>query len=210
MATRHPIPSNPRFIDLTGKVFGRWTVLYYAGRSTNSLWFCKCECGAETVVAGPHLMRGKSIGCRRCSGVAVVTHGMSKSPEFGSWRALIERCTNPGNRAYARYGGRGIRVCDRWKQSFEAFYKDMGPRPSPQHSIDRIDSNGDYEPTNCRWATQSQQMRNTRRSRHLTFDGLSMSIPDWADKLGMSVKTLRSRLDAGWSIERALTSPVNS
>lgn len=151
--------------DLTGQTFGRWTAL---SRATNAddgsiRWNCRCSCGTERVVVGHVLRRGESCGCGCLRGNAG-THGMTHTPEYRCWIAMKQRCTNPKNRAWNGYGGRGIRVCIRWKQ-FEHFLEDMGRRPTVIHSLDRIDVNGNYEPANCRWATPSEQQRNKRPLR---------------------------------------------
>ena len=129
-------------------------------------------------------------------------------PEYPIWKQMRRRCSIPTHPKYHLYGARGIRVCDRWNDSFVAFYADMGPRPSPAHSIDRIDNNGHYTANNCRWATRQQQGRNTRRNRLLTLDGRTMCVQDWSDETGIHTRTIRTRLDRGWSIERALTTPA--
>ncbi|HEY9737554.1 MAG TPA: hypothetical protein V6D06_14770 [Trichocoleus sp.] len=121
---------------------------------------------------------------------------------------MKSRCHNPNNAAYDRYGGRGIVVCDRWRESFENFYADMGPRPSEQHSIDRINNDGNYEPGNCRWATDKQQSRNTRRNRLLTYNGETLFLDEWAERLSISKHTLQTRLWRGWSVEEAFETPI--
>lgn len=115
---------------------------------------------------------------------------------------MITRCSNP---RHPEYGGRGITVCERWSTSYEAFLEDMGPRPSTDHSLDRIDVNGNYEPSNCRWATRSEQARNTRTSVYVEHAGLRLTLPDWAERLGVPTARLRNRLDAGWPLDRVLT-----
>jgi hypothetical protein len=171
MAESHSIPTNPRFIDITGRTFGKWAVLGYAGaRGPTHYWNARCGCGAEREVAGESLKRGLSTCCRRCARRVpmkpVVSHGMSESITYRSWKAMIQRCHNPNAQHYAYYGGRGITVCDRWRLSFADFLADMGERPSLLQSIDRYpDNDGGYEPGNCRWATRTQQQRNTRRSK---------------------------------------------
>lgn len=131
-----------------------------------------------------------------------------ESAEYRSWRAMKNRCTNPNNAAYPRYGGRGIAVCARW-DSFENFLFDMGRRPSPKHSIDRINNDGDYEPGNCRWATSSQQNSNYSRNRWLTLDGETRLLSEWSVQTGIPETTIAARIDAyGWPIEAALQTPV--
>lgn len=135
------------------------------------------------------------------------THGMTGSPEFSSWRSMIKRCTNESHDSYQRYGGRGIVVCDRWLESFACFYADMGPRPSIRHSIEREDSNGNYEPGNCRWATPTEQCRNRCNNRLVELNGKIMTVTEAADLVGICRNTIYSRLYHGWSIEKAISKP---
>lgn len=157
--------------DLTSMKFHRLTVLERAAQEEKGpvKWLCRCDCGAELVTTSHEITRGrtKSCGCYRSDQFVKMNtkHGMYKSPEYNSWDAMIQRCRNPLGKKYHHYGGRGITVCERWLNSFDDFYADMGPKPTPKHSIDRIDNDGNYEPGNCRWATQSEQNFNTRRSR---------------------------------------------
>lgn len=171
MAEAHPIPKNPRFINIIGRRFGKWCVLSYAGaRGPTQYFVCRCKCGIEKEVAGESLKRGLSTCCRRCAFRVpmrpVIKHGLCDSIEYNSWKAMMQRCHNKANKDYPYYGRRGIKVCDRWRRSFQVFLNDMGKRPSIAYTIDRFpDVDGNYEPGNCRWATHMQQMRNTRRNK---------------------------------------------
>lgn len=129
------------------------------------------------------------------------------SPEYRVWASMVQRCTNPARRSYDRYGGRGIRVCVAWVASFETFLRDVGPRPSLKHTLDRIDNNGHYEPGNVRWATSQQQRDNASNTHVIAFRGETRTRAEWARHLGIPYFTLRNRLDSGWSIEDALTRP---
>lgn len=139
-------------------------------------------------------------------GMAIGEHG-NRHPLYAIWARMIRRCENPREAHYACYGGRGIRVCERWRKNVAAFLEDMGPRPSPAHSLDRIDVNGHYEPGNCRWATMREQQRNRRSNRMLTFRGETRCIVEWAELAGISATMLSSRLNRGWDPERALVEP---
>ena len=139
------------------------------------------------------------------SAVERTTHGMSKTSEHRCWLEMQQRCYNDKREDYHRYGGRGIVVCDGWLKSFDNFYVDMGRKPSPEHSIDRRDVNGNYEPSNCRWATVHEQSRNKRGNRLLTFGNETKCLTDWAHIIGIDRRTLAARIDKlGWSIDRAL------
>lgn len=138
-------------------------------------------------------------------------HGLSYVPEYNVWRNMRKRCGSPRNDNYPRYGGRGITVCARWLHSFSNFYKDMGPRPSNKHQIDRIDSSGNYEPANCRWVTIDIQSRNRRiknTCRRLTLNGVTKTVQEWSTCTGIGRQRIDERLRDGWSVEKALTLPV--
>lgn len=203
---------------LTGCQFGRWTVFERANTAEKGRqkYRCRCNCGAERVLVANELLRGKthSCGClARELSAARATHGHTRggniTPEYRAWARLIQRCSNPALRCYQNYGGRGINVCVRWQepngQGFLNFLADMGERPSPEHSIDRIDNNGGYSPENCRWATRVEQQRNRRTTIRITFQGQSLTLKEWAAKLGIKYTTLHARLITGWRIERMLT-----
>jgi hypothetical protein len=137
------------------------------------------------------------------------THGRTKSPEYGSWRAIVTRCTKPTAQQFRDYGGRGITICDRWRASFEDFLADMGERPGPGYSVEREDNDGPYSPDNCRWATAKEQVRNRRNTHFLTLNGVTKSLQEWAEELGISARTLYTRIFAyGWPVERALVEQV--
>lgn len=143
----------------------------------------------------------ESCGCqqRRLQSASHIKHGMHESPEYYTWEAMKQRCDNSKHKAYGRYGGRGIKVCPRW-QTFENFFEDMGQRPSPQHSLDRIDNNGDYCPENCRWADRKTQSRNKRNNRILTINGISRNIVEWSEQPeAAKYETICSRIRVGWS-----------
>jgi hypothetical protein len=156
--------------NLTGQRFGRLAVLQEAGaRHGNRYWRCECDCGGETTVRTKSLRNGDTNSCG-CLWLEIIkasnaTHRLTETPEYRAWRAAKDRCYNPNTWNFHNYGGRGISMCDRWRNSFEAFYADMGPRPSAQHSIDRINNDGNYEPDNCRWSTRKEQRAN-RRDNH--------------------------------------------
>jgi len=161
-------------IDLTGKQFGRWTVIEFHGIKNKSsyLWLCQCECGERKLVGSGHLMHNRSKGCKECKKKNYIgekqnnfKHGKSDSLEYKIWQAMKNRCTNKNVDSYVNYGGRGIKVCERWLNSFENFYADMGPRPGKEYSIDRINNDDNYEPNNCRWATKKEQQNNRRNSK---------------------------------------------
>lgn len=137
-----------------------------------------------------------------------VTHGDTiggkVAPEYITWSAMIARCYNPKNSSYARYGALGITVCDQWRNSYKAFLGDMGRRPSPYHSIDRIDSKGNYEPSNCRWATDAEQVRNRSQILNLSIDGVTRCAADWAEIVGISRYTIYTRLQRGFTAKEAV------
>ncbi len=212
---------NVKTDDLTGKKFGLLTAL----RRVPNLkfpryvyWECQCDCGNLYSVIGWSLKdkqkKGKIAHCGclhkeldkprldACS-----THGMSKSREFKTWNDMKNRCSLPSLKNYKNYGGRGISVCDRWRRSFENFYEDMGPKPHGL-TLERINTNGNYEPGNCKWADADTQANNKRTSRLIEFRGETKTMTQWAQQMGLSSITVQGRLTRGWSPERALTKPA--
>ena len=196
--------------DLSGKPFGRLVAQRYVG---GSRWECLCVCGSITLVTTRYLINGTSTscGCRKRDSTLPntyqPTHGLSHHPIYQRWRHMLSRCYCPSHEAYHYYGGRGIRVCERWRHSVANFYADMGD-PPPGMTLDRIDTNKHYEPGNCRWATPKQQARNRRSNRLLTFNGETFPLSVWAEKLNIKWATLEARLRKGQSVEDALTTPV--
>lgn len=181
----------------------------HRGKYGQQFWLFKCDCGNKKVIAVEDVKRGttKSCGCMRRELLkeSATTHGMKKTPEYDAWGHMKQRCLNKKNKYYKNYGARGIKVCSRWRNSFENFFEDMGKRPKGT-SIDRIDNNGNYEPNNCRWTSWKQQNNNKRSSHLLTFGGKTMTIAQWASELGINRHTLYARINnLGWSVERALT-----
>ena len=205
--------------DLLGKRFGRLVVIEHIGRIANKrgrahFWRCICDCGQEKVLCGADLRIGDTTSCgcldkenrARRAGSRTRTHGKTKTPEHYVWDSMIQRCRNPKRKDYSRYGAIGITVCDRWS-SFSAFLEDMGPRPSPNHSIERNDYSKPYEPSNCRWATRVEQARNTSANVRVTIDGTTKCLTEWCEVLGMRFGTVQSRRARGWTTEAALTTP---
>lgn len=198
-------------IDLTGQKFNRLTVLYLNGiKSDRAKWVCRCDCGKIShPITGKNLKNGntKSCGCLHLEKLKerLTTHGKSKAPEYIVYNNMKKRCFNHKDKRYNRYGGRGIKICDRWLESFENFYSDMGSRPTPKHSIDRINNDGDYCPENCKWATIIEQNSHTNQTRLLTYNGETHHLAEWARITGLTYKTISMRIDRGWDIEKAIT-----
>lgn len=194
-----------------GDTFGRWTVLQPSGDvSQFRRALCQCSCGIQRMVSERNLRDGRSqnCGCERMAAMAGsnTKHGKWKSSEYKVWSAMKARC----NKKHKNYGARGIFVCERWASNFAAFYADMGSRPSTRHTIERINNDGNYEPSNCRWATYAEQGRNKRSNVNITYNGETKTIADWSTTIGIDFSTLHYRLvRGGWPIARALTEPTN-
>jgi hypothetical protein len=203
-----------KVIDLTGQTFGFLTVLRRDGTKYSfAAWLVRCVCGTEKTLPGNAFRLGGTLSCgckkTQLNRIRRQTHGMSGAPTHTSWLAMKSRCYRRTDRFFRLYGGRGIRVCRRWHR-FENFLEDMGAKPSPKHSLDRIDNDGDYEPGNCRWATASEQANNRSNTVHLTVNGRTQSLAQWARESGLSAGTLKSRLWRGWSADRALSEPLRT
>jgi len=188
--------------------FGRLTLI---SDPALSVWTCMCDCGKIKTIRRKHVKAGKTIscGCARNDAIALVnkTHGATcgrrHSPEYTSWAEMKTRCNNQNRESYKNYGGRGIKVCKRWN-SFANFLKDMGAKP-PKSTLERKNNNKGYSPSNCIWATRSQQAQNTRRCCYLELGGLKLSKSEWARKIGVNRTTITARLKAGLTAKEALT-----
>jgi hypothetical protein len=186
-----------QFRDLVGEKFGRWVVQEWTERrGTTQFWQCKCDCGTIKIVNGESLKKGLSKSCGCLAKNWCRTHGMNGTPIYNVWAHMKGRCSNPKNIGWKHYGGRGISVCERWMK-FENFYADMGKIPDGK-TLDRMDNDGPYSPENCRWATEAEQKRNTRVTRFVEWEGVRMSVADFADKFGLTRKIVIARLDANW------------
>ncbi len=195
----------PNAIDITGDRYGKLQVMRQApNKNGKRRWVCRCDCGQLTEVAQTNLRTGnvKSCGCSHYE--TITTHGQSTRKEYRAWINMISRCENPNTPGFHRYGGRGIKVCARWRNSFDAFLADMGPRPSPQHSVDRINGDGDYEPANCRWATEKEQKRNICTNRIVEIDGREMTLAEAVERRGLKYNTVLYRILRGKPVAEAL------
>lgn len=201
--------------DLTGRRFGRLTVIERYGRIGHQrTWLCKCDCGKEKVIRGPVLMRGDALSCgcyaRERSSLTNRTHGMSHSNLYRRWRTIIDRCNGGDENHEKNYKNRGIVVCDEWKRSFETF-RDwaLANGYKKELTIDRIDFNGNYEPSNCRWITERDQHYNTRKTRRFEYKGEMMDLRQLEKVGGIPMETIRDRIRHGWTIERAATEEIH-
>ena len=207
--------------NLLGQRFGRLTIIsgVTSDDNRNARWLCLCECGTSTIVAARNLKSGGTRSCGCLHDEASSSRWRSKkhpnykhgdctrkgaAPEFMSWVNMLSRCYNPKAKNFQDYGGRGITVCDDW-HNYVNFLSSMGRRPSPYHSIERIDNNGGYDPLNCRWATRKEQANNRRTNHNITFNNHTMTMTEWARRAGIKRSTLWMRIiHYGWPIEKAL------
>ena len=194
--------------DLTGKIFGRWKVINFSHTNERhqAYWQCICDCGNAKAVKAASLVGGVSVSCGCYHKDRVTIHGMTKTITFKSWESMKQRCTNPNSPDYHKYGGRGIKVCDRWLNSFDSFLEDMGERPKAR-TLDRIDNEGNYEKSNCRWATTKDQLLNRRNTVKIEYIGSLKTIKELSEISGFKEKLIRDRLYAGWPIDKVISTP---
>ena len=199
--------------DISGQKFGDLTALFFEYRNKNHqhFWRFRCECGNEVILRKSSVTSGNTKRCSECArkrkAIANTTHGMSKTRLYKEWAGIIQRCTNPNSTSYVRYGKKGIDICREWL-SFDPF-KDwaLSNGYSDELTIDRIDNDKGYSPDNCRWATYEEQAHNQKTNRNLEYNGETMTMAEWARKLGISSSSLYGRLKRGWSIDKALSTP---
>ncbi|BAZ39425.1 hypothetical protein NIES4101_53780 [Calothrix sp. NIES-4101] len=204
-----------KITDLAGQRFAYLTALRFAEhKNRGEYWYFRCDCGTEKVIRVSSVKSGDTVscGCWRRSRISSAnkTHGMSETRTFKIWSRMIFRCSSPSDRGYKNYGARGIKVCQRWLDSFENFLADMGEAPVGM-SLDRIDNNGDYEPENCRWANSRQQANNRRNNLRYEYDGAMMTVREISEATGVSASLLGDRIQRmGWSVQDAIRRPCRS
>lgn len=179
-------------IDITGNKYGKLTVIrYFESKNHNRYWLCMCECGKERTVSTEKLTSGHTRSCG-CLKIIHKTHGYSmKLKEYICWLDMKGRCYRPTNQRFSNYGGRGITVCDRWVNSFENFLADMGLKPTPQHSLDRINNDGNYEPCNCKWSTPKEQRMNKQNTVRVFYKNNLVPLKNLCEELGISSKSVK-------------------
>ena len=196
--------------DLTGQKFGKLTVLSRTQNTKAIVLLCQCDCGNTTFVHKYDLVHGKtkSCGCLRkeLTAIRAKKHKMSNTRLYRIWNAMKERCLCETNPNYSNYGGRGISVCSEWKNDFQAFYEwAINNGYNEDLTLDRIEVNGNYEPSNCRWSTRKEQNFNKRNNRLLSYNGKTQTLQEWSKETGVSYTTLLYRIENGWKLEAALT-----
>lgn len=185
-------------LDISGLKFGNFTAVSFIevkNKARNAYWKFLCDCGEFEDICAYDVKSGKRSCCKKCK--AKQRSSVSKTDEYKIWCDVKTRCTNKNHRSYKNYGGRGISVCKKWLESFDEFMKDLGPRPSKDHSIDRIDYNGNYEPENCRWANHTEQARNKRNNIYVEYEGETMLLVEASEKSGINEACLRARHSKG-------------
>lgn len=198
------MPHPSRYRNLAGLKFGHLTPVKFVGKNKfrMALWECLCDCGKVFTIHCGDLTSGNTSSCGCHSKDHCTTHGMTKTKTYAAWSSMIDRCSNPNNKHWKDYGGRGIRVCERW-QKFEFFLEDMKECPTGL-SLDKIDNNKDYEPGNCRWISMKDQQSNKRTNVMITLHGKTQHMAQWSRDLGISKTTIRLRIKAGLSPEQIL------
>lgn len=192
-----------RIVDMTGKVYGCLTAIRMEGPSNSRgmLWLFRCSCTAPVIASGNEVRRGGITRCPQCAAemkhAATTSHGLTETSEYRIWCAMKARCLNHNTKSFKNYGGRGISVCKRWATSFEAFLEDMGNRPSAAHTIERLKVDGDYEKSNCCWATRLEQANNKRTNKRIQIDGTTRTLAQWSVIAGITEAGMRARLRRG-------------
>lgn len=213
----HPVtfPTIHNFVDITGKVYNRLTAIEYRGKKRKaSYWLFQCyeKCKKLKVSRAADVKNGKikSCGCLQSENTTKMKtkHGLRYTPEYKTYLDMYARCYNPNNKAYKYYGGRGIKISDEWLNSIETFCSEMGPKPSPKHSIERIDVNGNYCKENCRWATYKEQANNRSNNHFIEYNGETKTASQWGEIFKIHPTVITGRLKLGWSVEDALNIPV--
>jgi len=201
----------PKALDLTGQKYGRLTVLeklLLRDKHKKVVWKCLCDCGKTTNVNTKNIRTGNTTSCGCYHKELITKHGMTNTQSFRIWSGMRTRCLNKNSENYAAYGGRGITICKKWN-TFAGFYKDMGDPPKGL-TLDRKNNDKGYSKVNCRWASAYTQAVNRKSTRFITYKKETKSISDWARSIGIRIDTLHHRFTAGWSIEKALLTPVKN
>ena len=206
-----------KLINITNKRFGRLTALERlpTSKDGHAMWRCVCDCGNEVSVVGKSLRSGHTVSCgcyqKDATSRARKKHGKSRSKIYTVWCDMKDRCYNEQNKQYADYGGRGITVCERWKNDFRSFFEDVSELPNfglDGYTINRKNNDGNYEPDNIEWASRIKQNNNTRRNRLIAYNGETHTLAEWSRIVGVDRMTITDRLKRGWSVEKALTTTV--
>lgn len=202
-----------KYLDLTNKKFNRLTALErVSNQGQKVMWKCKCDCGNIAYVSASNLTcnRTKSCGCLKDEKLIQrsTTHNQRHTKLYEVWKSIKQRCFNPNNISYKNYGARGITICDDWKNNFQSFFNwSMQNGYTTNLSIDRIDNNGNYCPENCRWTDRHTQSNNTRSNRYITYNNQTKTLADWVKTTNLSYGCVFSRIQKGWSIDKALNTP---
>lgn len=193
-------------LELANQRFGRLVAIEYSHSDAKQrIWKCKCDCGKTHLVGAYELRSGRIRSCRCIKTI----HGLARSSTYKSWSGMRTRCEDVNYRDYPLYGGRGIKICRRW-QKFINFLADMGVKPTPKHTLDRINNDKGYSKENCRWATWTEQQRNRRNNSRFAYQGKTQLIMEWAKEYGLGRCTLEARLKRGWDFHKALTTPIGT